>query len=103
MRWRGVGIVVSVLGVGASPGLAGTPTPSASAARQSSYGVQAANWWKQISQAGVSTGAFRRYVYPVVPPDSDGPLDSCRPVPPDQAEALAARCPALSLVTAKHS
>ena len=36
-------------------------------AKQSSYGVQAARWWKQISQAGDRTSAFWRYVYPEVP------------------------------------
>jgi hypothetical protein len=36
-------------------------------AKQSSYGVQAERWWKQISQAGDRTGAFWRYVYPNVP------------------------------------
>ena len=29
--------------------------------------------------------------------DSDGPMEWCRPVPPDEAEALAARCPELTL------
>jgi DNA-binding transcriptional MerR regulator len=29
--------------------------------------------------------------------DSDGPVEWCRPIPPDQAEALAARCPELTL------
>jgi hypothetical protein len=33
-------------------------------AKQSAYGVQAALWWKQISQAGDRTAAFWRYVYP---------------------------------------
>ena len=36
-------------------------------AKQSSYGVQAARWWKQISQAGDRTSAFWRYIYPEVP------------------------------------
>jgi len=31
--------------------------------------------------------------------DSDGPLEWCRPVPPNEADALAARCPELSLRT----
>ncbi|MHB1570556.1 MAG: hypothetical protein ACYC0H_15330 [Solirubrobacteraceae bacterium] len=36
-------------------------------ARQSSDGVQAEQWWNQISQAGDRTSAFWRFVYPNVP------------------------------------
>ena len=43
-------------------------------------------WWGEVSQ------------------DSDGPLEWCRPVPRDQAEALAAAIPELSLRTeSEHS
>jgi hypothetical protein len=38
-------------------------------AMRSSDGVQAARWWRQISQAGNRTGPFWRYVYP----NSGGP------------------------------
>jgi hypothetical protein len=34
-------------------------------AKQSSDGMQAARWWKQIGQAGNRTSAFWHYVYPV--------------------------------------
>jgi hypothetical protein len=33
-------------------------------AKRSSYGLQAARWWRQISLAGNRTGPFWRYVYP---------------------------------------
>ncbi len=57
-------------------------------------------------------GLLRRYRLPAIPgragaffciywgevsEDSDGPLEWCHPVPPDEAEALAARCPELTL------
>jgi hypothetical protein len=47
-------------------------------AKQSSYGVQAASWWKRISQAGDRTTAFWSYVYPnpggPEPPDAGAHL-----------------------------
>jgi DNA-binding transcriptional MerR regulator len=42
-------------------------------------------------------GAFFCIYWGEVSEDSDGPMEWCRPVPPDQAEALAARCPELTL------
>jgi DNA-binding transcriptional MerR regulator len=42
-------------------------------------------------------GAFFQIFWGEVSEDSDGPIEWCRPVPPDQAEALAARCPELTL------
>jgi DNA-binding transcriptional MerR regulator len=42
-------------------------------------------------------GAFFCIFWGEVSEDSDGPMEWCRPVPPDQAEALATRCPELTL------
>jgi DNA-binding transcriptional MerR regulator len=42
-------------------------------------------------------GAFFCIYWGEVSEDSDGPVEWCRPVPPDEAEALAARCPELTL------
>ena len=42
-------------------------------------------------------GAFFQIFWGEVNEDSDGPIEWCRPVPPDQAEVLAARCPELTL------
>jgi hypothetical protein len=42
-------------------------------------------------------GAFFCIYWGEVSEDSDGPMEWCRPVPPDEAEALAARCPELTL------
>jgi DNA-binding transcriptional MerR regulator len=42
-------------------------------------------------------GAFFCIYWGEVSDDSDGPLEWCHPVPPDDAEALAARCPELTL------
>jgi DNA-binding transcriptional MerR regulator len=42
-------------------------------------------------------GAFFQIFWGEVSEDSDGPIEWCRPVPPDQAKALAARCPELTL------
>jgi DNA-binding transcriptional MerR regulator len=44
-------------------------------------------------------GAFFCIYWGEVSDDSDGPMEWCRPVPEDQAEALAARCPELTLRT----
>ena len=42
-------------------------------------------------------GAFFCIYWGEVSEDSDGPMEWCRPVPPDEAEALAARCSELTL------
>ena len=42
-------------------------------------------------------GAFFQIFWGEVSEDSDGPIEWCRPVPKDEAEALAARCPELTL------
>ncbi len=42
-------------------------------------------------------GAFFQIFWGEVSEDSDGPIEWCRPVPEDRAEALAARCPELTL------
>jgi DNA-binding transcriptional MerR regulator len=44
-------------------------------------------------------GAFFCIYWGEVSEDSDGPMEWCRPVPPGEAEALAARCPELTLRT----
>ncbi|HEX3724568.1 MAG TPA: helix-turn-helix domain-containing protein [Nitrolancea sp.] len=51
----------------------------------------------QLPQIEGRTGAFFCIYWGEVSEDSDGPLEWCRPVPPDEAEALAARCPELNL------
>jgi len=51
----------------------------------------------QLPQVPGRAGAFFCIYWGEVSEDSDGPLEWCRPVPPDEAEALAARCPELSL------
>jgi DNA-binding transcriptional MerR regulator len=43
------------------------------------------------------TGAFFCIHWGEVSEDSDGPMEWCRPVPADEAEALAARCPEMTL------
>jgi hypothetical protein len=43
------------------------------------------------------SGAVFQIYHGEVTPDSDGPLEWCRPVPDDQAEKLAARSPELTL------
>jgi DNA-binding transcriptional MerR regulator len=44
-------------------------------------------------------GAVLQILLGEVSEDSDGPIEWCRPVPADQAEALVARCPELTLRT----
>lgn len=44
-------------------------------------------------------GAFFQIFWGEVSKDSDGPIEWCRPVPTDQAQALAAGCPELALRT----
>lgn len=44
-------------------------------------------------------GAFFQILWGDVSEDSDGPVEWCYPVPADQAEALAGRCPELTLRT----
>jgi DNA-binding transcriptional MerR regulator len=51
----------------------------------------------QLPQIQGRTGAFFCIYWGEVSEDSDGPMEWCRPVPPDEAEALAARCPELTL------
>ncbi len=51
----------------------------------------------QLPQIEGRAGAFFCIFWGEVSEDSDGPMEWCRPVPPDQAEALAARCPELTL------
>lgn len=43
------------------------------------------------------SGAFFQIFWGEVSEDSDGPIEWCCPVPPDQAEALATGCPELTL------
>jgi len=51
----------------------------------------------QLPQVQGRAGAFFCIYWGEVSEDSDGPMEWCRPVPPDEAEALAARCPELTL------
>ena len=53
----------------------------------------------QLPQIEGRAGAFFQIFWGEVSEDSDGPIEWCRPVPPDQAEVLAARCPELTLRT----
>ena len=51
----------------------------------------------QLPQIRGRAGAFFCIYWGEVSEDSDGPMEWCRPVPPDEAEALAVRCPELTL------
>ena len=51
----------------------------------------------QLPQLQGRAGAFFCIYWGEVSEDSDGPVEWCHPVPPDEAEALAARCPELTL------
>jgi hypothetical protein len=53
----------------------------------------------QLPQIPGRAGAFFCIYWGEVSEDSDGPVEWCRPVPADEAEALAARCPELTLRT----
>lgn len=51
----------------------------------------------QLPRIEGRAGAFFCIYWGEVSEDSDGPIEWCRPVPADEAEALAARCPELTL------
>jgi DNA-binding transcriptional MerR regulator len=51
----------------------------------------------QLPQIQGRAGAFFCIYWGEVSEDSDGPVEWCRPVPADEAEALAAGCPELTL------
>lgn len=51
----------------------------------------------QLPEIPGRAGAFFCVFWGEVIEDSDGPMEWCRPVPGDEAEALAARCPELTL------
>jgi DNA-binding transcriptional MerR regulator len=51
----------------------------------------------QLPQMPGRAGVFFCIYWGEVSEDSDGPMEWCRPVPADEAEALAARCPELNL------
>jgi DNA-binding transcriptional MerR regulator len=51
----------------------------------------------KLPQIEGRAGAFFCIYWGEVSEDSDGPMEWCRPVPADEAEALAARCPELTL------
>jgi DNA-binding transcriptional MerR regulator len=51
----------------------------------------------QLPQLEGRAGAFFCIYWGEVSDDSDGPMEWCRPVPADEAEALAARCAELTL------
>jgi DNA-binding transcriptional MerR regulator len=51
----------------------------------------------QLPRIEGRAGAFFCIYWGEVSEDSDGPVEWCRPIPPDEAEALAARCPELTL------
>jgi DNA-binding transcriptional MerR regulator len=51
----------------------------------------------QLPQIPGRAGGFFCIYWGEVSEDSDGPLEWCRPVPPDEAAALAGRCPELTL------
>jgi DNA-binding transcriptional MerR regulator len=53
----------------------------------------------RLPQIEGRAGAFFCIFWGEVSEDSDGPMEWCRPVPSDEAEALAARCPELTLRT----
>jgi DNA-binding transcriptional MerR regulator len=51
----------------------------------------------KLPQIEGRAGAFFQIFWGEVSEDSDGPIEWCRPVPQDEAEPLAARCPELTL------
>ena len=51
----------------------------------------------QLPSIDGRAGAFFQIFWGEVSEDSDGPIEWCRPVPQDEAEALAARCTELTL------
>ena len=51
----------------------------------------------QLPRMEGRAGAFFCIYWGEVSEDSDGPMEWCRPVPADEADALAARCPELTL------
>jgi DNA-binding transcriptional MerR regulator len=51
----------------------------------------------KLPQIEGRAGAFFCIYWGEVSEDSDGPMEWCRPVPKDEAEVLAARCPELAL------
>jgi DNA-binding transcriptional MerR regulator len=51
----------------------------------------------QLPQIPGRAGGFFCIYWGEVSEDSDGPMEWCRPVPADEADALAARCPELTL------
>ena len=51
----------------------------------------------QLPEIPGRAGAFFCIYWGEVSEDSDGPMEWCRPVPADEAETLAARCPELTL------
>jgi len=51
----------------------------------------------QLPRIEGRAGAFFCIYWGEVSEDSDGPMEWCRPVPAEEAEALAARCPELAL------
>jgi DNA-binding transcriptional MerR regulator len=51
----------------------------------------------RLPQVPGRAGAFFCIYWGEVSEDSDGPMEWCRPVPEDEAEALAVRCPELTL------
>jgi DNA-binding transcriptional MerR regulator len=51
----------------------------------------------QLPRIEGRAGAFFCIFWGEISEDSDGPMEWCRPVPTEQAEALAARCPELAL------
>jgi DNA-binding transcriptional MerR regulator len=53
----------------------------------------------QLPQIQGRAGAFFCIYWGEVSEDSDGPVEWCRPVPADEAEMLAGRCPELTLRT----
>ncbi|HET6867893.1 MAG TPA: MerR family transcriptional regulator [Solirubrobacteraceae bacterium] len=53
----------------------------------------------KLPQIQGRAGGFFCIYWGEVSEDSDGPMEWCRPVPADEAEALAARCPELTLRT----
>jgi DNA-binding transcriptional MerR regulator len=51
----------------------------------------------KLPQIEGRAGAFFQIFWGEVSEDSDGPIEWCRPVPEDEAEAIAAQCPELTL------
>ena len=91
---------MAVAGAGVIPRKATLEAPVLPANRQAwAFGKEfiALLRHSQLPRIEGRAGAFFCIYWGEVSEDSDGPVEWCRPVPADEADALAARCPELTL------